>query len=176
MDWADFLSPAAILISAGGAWWFASKSIKSSAEISRKKSTFDYLSKLSWDKDYIEAKNLFLELKIDPSNLDSVASKYELLKKSGRNVKNSNNNKSLIAEHAAIKNILNEYEALAVAVRTDALDEQMVKDNIRQQFIDHIECCSKFIEITRVHSKAPDSTKVWCEVQALSSKWKSEVN
>ncbi|SFO43848.1 protein of unknown function [Roseovarius lutimaris] len=173
--WADFLSPIAILISALGAWWFAAAAIKNARDIANKKSTFDYLSKLSWDRDYIKAKNKFLEIRLGTKKLRAVSEEYHRLKSQGQ-IPNGNQGDrdeathDLIEEYSAIKNILNEYEALAIAVRSGALDEGMVKSNIRQQFIDHIESCKEFITHTRRNSGVPEPNKIWCEIQDLVDK------
>jgi hypothetical protein len=82
-NWYELLSPGAILISAFGAWWFANKSIQNARDVARKKSTFDYLSKLSWDRDYIRAKNKFFEIKLGAKKLRAVSEEYEKLKNSG---------------------------------------------------------------------------------------------
>lgn len=179
--WFDLLSPAAILISALGAWCFAAASIRSAREIAIKKSTFDYLSKLSWDRDYIQAKNKFLEIRLGPKKIRSVSEDYHRLKAQGQ-LHNGNDNSHddatremigrVVEEHSAIKNILNEYEALAIAVRSGALDEDMIKSNIRQQFIDHVESCKEFIVHTRANAGLAHPDRLWCEVQDLAEKWK----
>lgn len=174
---ADFLSPGAILISALGAWCFAGAAIKNARDIANKKSTFDYLSKLSWDRDYIEAKNKFLEIRVGPKKLRAVSEEYHRLKSQGQIPNGAEHTRDdavheLIEEYSAIKNILNEYEALAIAVRSGALDEAMVKSNIRQQFIDHIESCKEFITHTRNNSGVPDPSRIWCEIQDLVEKWR----
>lgn len=172
------LGPAAILISAFGAWCFAAASIRNARDIANKKSTFDYLSKLSWDRDYIQAKNTFLEIRYGPKKLRAVSEEYHRLKKDGKLPNGSKIDAGdeaahqIIEEHSSIKNILNEYEALAIAIRSGALDEEMVKSNIRQQFIDHIDGCKDFIEHTRANAGVGKPEKIWCEVQALMEKWK----
>lgn len=176
-QWTELLSPGAILISALGAWWFAAAAIKNSRDIANKKNTFDYLSKLSWDRDYIKAKNTFLEIRYGPKKLRAVSEEYHRLKNDGKlpNGDNDDGTKDdshrIIEEHSSIKNILNEYEALAIAIRSGALDEEMVKSNIRQQFIDHIESCSEFITHTRANAGLKNPEKLWCEAQALVESW-----
>ena len=177
-SWTEFLGPAAILISAFGAWWFAAASIKNARDIANKKSTFDYLSKLSWDRDYIRAKNTFLEIRYSYKKLSAISEEYHRLKNNGQlpNGEQVNGDNSavqkIIEQHSSIKNILNEYEALAIAVRSGALDEDMVKSNIRQQFIDHVESCREFIIHTRNNAGVADPHKIWCEAQALVEKWR----
>jgi hypothetical protein len=78
-----------------------------------------------------------------------------------------------IKNHSAIKNILNEYEALAIAVKSGALDEEMIRANIHQQFIDHIDACKEFIDHTRKNIGLAKPDRVWCEVQALAEKWRA---
>lgn len=175
---AELLSPAAILISALGAWWFAAKSIKNARDIANKKNTFDYLSKLSWDRDYIKAKNTFLEIRYGPKKLRAVSEEYHRLKNDGKLPNGSKaegddgDSHKIIEEHSSIKNILNEYEALAIAIRSGALDEDMVKSNIRQQLIDHVESCKEFITHTRANAGVANPDRIWCEVQNLVEKWR----
>jgi len=162
-------------VSAAGAWWFANKSILNARDISRKKSTFDYISKLSWDRDYIEAKNKFLAIKIGPKKLRAVAEEYERLKNNGTATPGAGVAEDVaeaIREHSAIKNILNEYEALAVAIRNGALDEDMMKENMQQQFVDHVDACKDFIEHTRKNSHFKKPERIWKEAQALAEKWR----
>ena len=164
----EILSPTAILVSACGAWWFACKAINSNRDVAKKKATFDYLTKLSWDDDYITAKNRFLELKAGPKKLRAVAEDYEAMKSDSSNIDKLS---EIIIDHSSIKNILNEYEAMAIAVKSGALDEEMIRENIRQQFISHIESCSEFIRYSRNNSGFAEPEKIWCEVQLLSKKW-----
>lgn len=175
MQFEIFLAPAAVLVSALGAWYFAHKAIQNAQDISRKKNTFDYMSKLSWDRDYIQAKNTFLEIKIGPKKLRAVAEDYERLKSNGHAHNAPEGDevaRKTIEEHAAIKNILNEYEALAIAIKSSTLDEQIVKANIQQQFVDHVDACKDFIEHTRRHSGFKRPERIWHEVQLLAEKWR----
>ncbi len=170
-----FLGPLAILLSAFGAWIFAYFSIRTNSKMARQKSTFDYLSKISWDQDYIEAKKIFISAKVGPKKLTQVARDYEALKvRNGHEL--SDSEKETIKVHSAIKNILNEYEALAIAIRSGALDEKMVRENIKQQYLDHVRACSEFIDYTRQQIvnqgaayKNPES--IWRELQTLQKKW-----
>lgn len=171
----EIMSPIAILISAGGAWWFANKAIKNAADVARKKSTFDYLSKLSWDRDYIEAKSLFMRLKLGPKKLRAVAEEYERLKNNGTTTISADPADPVnetIREHTAIKSILNEYEALAIAIDKGALDADMMKANIQQQFVDHVDACKEFIEHSRKVKNFPRPNKIWCELQKLAEEWR----
>jgi len=77
----------------------------------------------------------------------------------------------IIQDHAAIKNVLNEYEAMAIAIKTGALDEGMMRETIRQQFISHINACSEFIDYTRNKGGFKEPEKIWYEVQQLSKSW-----
>jgi hypothetical protein len=175
MNFEVLLAPVAIMVSALGAWYFAHKAIQNAQDISRKKNTFDYMSKLSWDRDYIQAKNTFLEIKIGPKKLRAVSEEYERLKSNGHGHNAPEGNETArktIEEHAAIKNILNEYEALAIAIKSFTLDEQIVRENIQQQFVDHVDACKDFIEHTRRNSGFRRPERIWCEVQLLAEKWR----
>lgn len=167
------LGPVAILISAVGAWWFAHKAIETNRQIAKKKSTFDYMTKLSWDQDYIEAKNRFLAINAGTKKLRAIAEEYEATKRA--NNLDEQEIKKIILDHSSIKNILNEYEAMAIAIKVDALDGEMIRANIQQQFISHIDACSEFINYTRSQSGFSKPEKVWCEVQALADEWRKLV-
>lgn len=170
------LSPLAILVSAIGAWLFAFMSIRGSAATSRRKSTFDYLSKLSWDKDYLDAQKTFVKVKVGPTKIRQVAHDYEELKKKNNangGVDLSEADQETISNYTAIKNILNEYEAIAVAIKAKALDEKMVRNNIRQTFVDHVDACREFIEETRGFSRFKEPQRIWMELQKLAKKWSS---
>ncbi|TQM94453.1 DUF4760 domain-containing protein [Roseinatronobacter monicus] len=161
MNFEVLLAPVAIMVSALGAWYFAHKAIQNAQDISRKKNTFDYMSKLSWDRDYIQAKNTFLEIKIGPKKLRAVSEEYERLKSNGHGhnaPEGDETARKTIEEHAAIKSF--------------TLDEQIVRENIQQQFVDHVDACKDFIEHTRRNSGFRRPERIWCEVQLLAEKWR----
>ena len=168
------LSPIAILISAGGSWYFASQAIESSKTIANRRATFDYITRLSWDKDYIAAKNTFLEIKAGSKKIRAVAEEYEAAKNGVGTKPTPKKLQEIIESHSAVKNILNEYEAMAIAVKKEVLDEEMMKRNIRQQFVAHVEACKDFIEYTRGQSGMKKPETLWCEIQALAKEWAKE--
>lgn len=166
-------SPAAILISAFGAWWFASKAIAANKETTRKKATFDYLTHIGWDADYIQAKKTFLALHKGPKRLSAYSEEYAAAK---TNLSLSDEERNeIISNYSAISNLLNEYENMAIAIKMNALDEGMMKLAIRQQIIRHIEASRDFIKHTRNNSSFDDPSKIWCEIEALAKSWEQSM-
>lgn len=177
---AVFLGPLAIVIGGCVAIW----SILSNRAIARKNATFRYFFELQWDKDYIDHKTRFLDLKRRKARgkfkFDSLATEYEDMMDNGKNsLKSDDEVKSLMDNHASVKILLNEYEAMAVAIKAGALDEQMIRDNREQTIISDYKICEPFIQVTQVRAGEDKSfskpEKIYCEIKALVEKWKSEL-
>lgn len=178
-----WLSPLAILSSAAATLYVASRTIKSNREsvyrtiennalVSRQRATFEYLSKMQWDKDFIEMKKTYLKLKNSDKKISSVAEKYEELQRTGK--AHLKSNEKHIDDHNAIRLILNTYEAIAVAIDTGTLDEEMVKRSHQSNIVDTIEHCETFIKVTREKARVPYPDRIYKECQTLVERWKAE--
>ena len=140
-------------------------------EIAKKRATFDYLTRLSWDHDYLAKKEIFLELRAGDKKMATVAQEYERLKKTGDDEDNSF--RDALKNHSAVRTILNEYEAIAVGIFTNTLSEEIVARNHRQAIMDAVQSCEEFIEVTRKNATVKDPSKIYCECQKLVENWKN---
>lgn len=171
LKWKHLLGPSAILVSALGSWILIFLQMRNNRDIAKKRATFDYLSRLSWDNDFLEQRKKFLGIRASDKKMASVATTYEQLKSSDEGKEEEFS--EALTNHTAVKTILNEYEAIAVGIFTKTLDEEMVRRNFRQQIIDAVTACDEFIAITRKNSTAKEPSKIYCECQNLVKKWKN---
>jgi hypothetical protein len=166
------LSPLAILISGVIAWTIANKTIKANRIISKKRATFEYVSDLQWDDDYIDFLRKYVKLKAGKMKIRLVAEEYHQLRRNEKRDDDEFN--KVIEQHSAIVGLLNAYETIAVGIFTDTLDEEIIRRNMRQTIIDVVDTCSEFISVTRKQiDNAEDPKKIYDECERLAKKWKS---
>jgi hypothetical protein len=168
------LSPLAILISAIGSWMLAWKAIASNRDTAQKKSTFDYLSRLRWDKDFIEAQRTYITCRNADKKLSRLAEEYEALV----NLPDlSDEQREIIRQHDCIKRLLNEYEAIAVGISTGSLSEEVVRREIRQTIIATVRDLERFVEVTRKNASAKgyrNTDALYREYTDLVRRWSPE--
>ncbi|MCA8834975.1 MAG: DUF4760 domain-containing protein [Proteobacteria bacterium] len=180
IGWDVFLSPIAILISAGVAWYVAGRTIKENEIVQRRRVTMTYILRLSRGNDYAPLRKDFLELKAQKINFSKIAEDYNDLSKS-----NKNNSKAKVGltkdEHDTIKNhdiiaqMLNEYESMAIAIKLGSYDEDIIKMSRKQIVLSDLRICGSFIGTTRKNLSTkneyakPDA--VYKECCDLYKKW-----
>lgn len=169
MDMSSFLSPIAILVSAAGAWFYAQKAITNSNQIDVKRATFNYVSTVNRDGYFLKKRKEFLKLLASPRSFLSIAESFH----QAQNTMDLTPDEvaEIVERHSTIVEMLNEYEAMALAVGSRALDEEMLKANYGHQLIHLNEVCKDFIEFTRATSIFRKPEKIWCELQDLSARW-----
>lgn len=69
-------SPMAILLSSVIAFCIAFYTVRQNRAISRRLATFEYLSRLKWDKDFIICRETYLRYKAGYTKLRAIAEKY----------------------------------------------------------------------------------------------------
>lgn len=179
------LAPFAIVISAIGSWIFAFMAIQNNKSLAEKRSkfdremiqrreTFDYMSKLRWDNDFIEASRAYIECTRQKIDFATLVDDYEKLGPNDSGL--SDDDKSLIAKHSYIRRLLNEFEAIAVGIRTQALSEDVVKQSFGQAITSIVNRCEPFIIQTRAHAGQQgytDTSNIYKECQAMVAAWSS---
>lgn len=167
-----YLGPLAILVSAFASWILANRAIKANRDISQKRATFDYMSHLRWDKDFIEATRTYLECRRGSTRMAHIAEEYEKIDPNNGELTPEQQN--LLRKHDHIKRLLNEYEAIAVGINSGALSEEVVVRNYKQAIISTVDECKDFIEKTREHAGKKGYSNPECiyiEIQEKVESW-----
>ena len=151
MSLANF-GPFAILISALGAWIFAWLAIDTNRKVNRRKAALDYFNRAIWDKDFIDARKMFLaEIKKDGGLLNWADVRH-----------------ISSPQLTAIDNIFQHYELIAIGIKNDTLDEQVCKQWCRGSLIrdwkNSESCVKKIREIS-------GNPKIYLEFEMLALRW-----
>ncbi len=172
-----FFAPLAILISSAVTWIIATWTILANKKIQRRRVTVDYMSRLSWGKDYTEVRKNFLELKAQGIHFSKIAENYDALPKKHSTAKNtlSTEEQTIIDNHDIIRKILNEYEAMAVAIRMGVYDKKIIKISREQAVLSDLRTCGTFIGATRtargVKTEYPNPGAIYKECCDLYKEW-----
>lgn len=178
-----WVGPLAIVLSAIGAWYFAHRAIEANKQlasersdfdrdIQQKRATFDYMSQIRWDEDFIAATRAYLLCTKQGKDLTEIVNKYEQLGTDANDL--SASDKELIELHDNIKRLLNEYEAIAVGIQTGALSEQVVRSSYGQAITAIVNNCKSYIEKTREYAGKKgysDPSKIYTECQKMTTAW-----
>ncbi len=140
----NVMSILAIVFSVGIAIWVYNRG--------RQVLTYQNLIALSWDKDYLEARKVFIKIRDND--------KEELIELA-KSIQSSE-------DMTAVRSILNWYEIVAQGIESKILDEKMVKDYYKTTLITDYKKMMPFIEETR-RLYANDS--FYIKFQALAKKW-----
>ncbi len=167
------LGPLAILCSAAISLLLARQAINANRAIAQKRATFDYMSHLRWDKDFIDASQTYLECRRGSTRMAHLAEEYEKIDPNNGDL--TSEQQEIMKKHGHIKRLLNEYEAIAVGINTQALCEEVVVRNYKQAIVSTVDECNDFIEKTREYAgkkgySKPD--KIYKEIQDKVAAWK----
>lgn len=167
------LSPLAIFLSMLAALWSAKLSLAENRRISKQRATFEYLSRLNWDEDFLKSRRIYMELKAGDMKVKKVAEDYHRMRKQKR--PNKENFAQVVEKNAAILGLLNEYEAIAIGIDTDTLDDEIIRRNRKSTIMDTLKTCDEFIEVTRENADTLiPKDKIYCEAKALIKRWETE--
>jgi hypothetical protein len=142
-----------------------------------KRATVDYISSLSWDNDYIVARQKFLNLKNRHVKFEKIATDYEKFKArpvGSKNQKLTAAQLKLSEEHSSIMVMLNEYESMAVAVNNGVYNTKILQDNMKQRVLTDLRACGPFIRVTREESSKDgydDPEALYKECCGLYKEW-----
>ncbi len=147
----------AIFISAVLASIFAYFQIRSARYRTKISSTLEFLSDRQWDRDYIEARKKFIELR-ERGNLENHAVN------------------GIDAEsdcQMAILKILNDYELIAISISKGIMDEEFYKDWAKSTLVRDFKDAQGFINTLNKEEtkKRGWETKYYCEFCVLGRKW-----
>jgi len=151
--WPAFLSAGGIFVGAG----IALLGFSSQRQLTRTSATLDLLNRNIWDEDCISARQEFIKLGrkngglavwADESHWDS-------------------------SQVDAIGAMLNDYELMAIAVRTGTLDERFFKEFSRGIVLDHWRKAKPFVSKLRDDI---DNKKLYLEFEALAIQWNNNRN
>lgn len=146
--WAAILSVTAIITAAVfGARW--------QRKIARETLTFNTIEHQLWDKDYIDARKLFIKARDTMTPVELT----ELSKQASVTNENA----------AAVRAILNNYEVMSLGMLTGVLDEKLYKKYFRGTFLADYEGAKFFIQ--GVQAKNP---KAYKEYGTLYERWRSD--
>ncbi|QUS58675.1 DUF4760 domain-containing protein [Pseudovibrio brasiliensis] len=161
-------STVAILISAFLAFFIARKSILEQRKVIRQQKTFDTIDNSNRDKDIIEARKFFKEIK------QSLEKQSNELRGNGENIAQyasplsddpDDMNKAL-----ALRTILNDYENLALGVRCDIIDEEYLYRWMRTILIDDWRMLMPLITAYR----SQGATNAYIEFEGIAESWRLE--
>ncbi len=173
-----FLSPLAIIFSACVAGCLAILTIQENKKIQKRRVTIEYTSRLSWDKEYTDKRKKFLEIKATRIDFSKIAEDYHALPDKKHNAeknKLSAKEQTIINNHNVINEILNEYEAMAIAIKMDVYDEDIIKLDMKQAVLSDLRTCGTFIRTTRmargVKNEYPNPEAIYKECCDLYKEW-----
>lgn len=149
------LSAGAIGLSALCAVFMARRTISNQRQVSRKNLTVEIILTRIWDKDFIDARNRFNAAKRSREGIefwgDTVHHDAETT--------------------AAVRDILNDYEILAIAVDQDVMDKPIYEKWFKTGLVADYEACRSFISIVQ----AKEGKKYFVEFKKLAHKWADEL-
>ena len=121
------------MLSAIAAGIFAFLTICSHRQVARTQLAYATYSRIAWDKDFLNARNVFLNLRNEQNGLIEWAKKEH---ESTGNV-------------AAIKAILNDYELIALGINSAILDEQFYFNLLRGALLEDWSAAKPFVQEVR---------------------------
>lgn len=149
------LSGSAIIVSAGIAALVARRAIYSQRAIARRNMTINLISQRIWDKDYIQARNLFNQAKNSREGLEYW----------GDNVHHQTDTV------AAIRDVLNDYEIMAIGIQNGIVDNDIYKEWTKTTLVEDYEAARTLIAIVQHFA----GTQLYVQYQALALKWAREM-
>lgn len=114
------------------------------------------LAQKEWDRDYIVARSEFIKLRDASSGLAFWAREEH---------KGS-------PQLNIIRNMLNDYELIAVGIKEGILDEELYKRWFKTSFLSDMAAAAEFIERARVQA---GTNAIFTEAQWLAQKWEGRV-
>lgn len=151
-DYGPLLTVGAILVSAIAAGTFAVLAIHNQRRIARTQLAFATFARNLWDKDFSAARREFVKLRNDDEGLVKWAAREHAASQ----------------EVASIKNILNDYETVALGMERGILDEVFCFDLFRGSLLKDFTAARPFIEEIRRREEQPQYFK---KFESLAVKW-----
>ncbi|MEM9810353.1 MAG: DUF4760 domain-containing protein [Pseudomonadota bacterium] len=134
------------------AWRIAKKTIMQQRVIARRRATIDFIEKRKWDSDYLAARQTFILLRDDKDR--SIAYWAEADQKDR-------------PERTTIRNILNDYELVAIGMKEDIFDEQIYRKWWRGTLLEDWKKSLPFIKSVQDSVQS----KIYTNFQELAEAW-----
>ncbi|MEM0930469.1 MAG: DUF4760 domain-containing protein [Pseudomonadota bacterium] len=135
-------------------WFVGVRTLEGQRAIARRQATIDFLEKRKWDSDYIAARQDFIILRDDA---DRTMSYWAREAQADR------------PERSTIRNILNDYELMAIGIQQDIFDEKIYQAYWRGTLITDWKKTRAFIEDVREIANA----EVYKSFQDLAEAWQA---
>lgn len=145
-------SAGAILISASIGAIAAYFTVRANRQIARRRATMDLYVRHIWDSDYQDARNQLRQLRAQ-----------------GDVERYAETSHRVAPQANAIRDILNDYEALAISIRADVIDEAIYHRLFRGVLIDDWELLTPYV---RKLQELEHNKRIYCETEALCARWK----
>ena len=155
--WLDILTrltgPAlAALFTGAFAWTIAKRTIRQQRLIARRRATIDFIEKRKWDADYLTARQAFILLRDDK---DRPIEYWADPQQQDR------------PERTTIRNILNDYELMAVGIREDIFDESLYRQWWKSTLLADWQATNAFIEAVQSEIKP----QIYSNFRELADAW-----
>jgi len=152
LDYMSAVSPVAIIISAGAAFYAASRAVKHQRSIARRRATLDIILKLEADPLYLKAAATFRDVR-DGGNLSS------LFRQTSQRAKE---------EFLQVQTFLNYYEMICCGILEDTLDELFYFQWYRGAFIHHWHNSKEFVDKARERA---DNERIFQRFELFATSW-----
>lgn len=151
-------APAAGLLAAVVATAVAAVTIRNHREMTRLRETFAMMDRLNWDKDHIDARRVFADIR------EELARRKELVAKFVDPIKRDR------AKAATLMTIMSNYENLALGVRLHIIDETFLHRYVRGVLLWDWDYFSPFVIQARHRHKNPN---VYIEFEGIAMAWQN---
>jgi hypothetical protein len=140
-DYKDIFTPVAamagVIATIVSALVVASFTAEANTRNAKVKAAWDALAKKQWDKDYILARKIFVELERKKTAFSKYADRTP------------GKSEEFMVESEAVLNIANDYEIMAVGIEKHVLDESVIRETFRSAWIDDYKTLSPFFSVVR---------------------------
>lgn len=141
--------------------------LRSQTRIARARLTFDAMNRNNWDKDYINHRTKFVDLRNDTAKVILYAHKLsdvELQAQLGIDRAEYDTRKS------TIRSVLNNHENLAIGIRRGILDEEYLYRFMRGIVVVDWQNMSPFVAVLRQEAENP---LIYAEFEGLATQWQN---
>jgi Domain of unknown function (DUF4760) len=155
------ISVAAIAISAVVATGLAIFNWHWGSGVARRKATHDYISQKIWDRDYIRAKSLFIAAR-------NAEGGNALVEQAKQHLKDPHPEDEKMSTGAAIRLIMNDYEAMFISIETKVLDETYIREWQNSVIIFDYVKTKPYVEWARL---VTGNKKLYVKFQKNAERW-----
>jgi len=155
--WLEILTFSVILFG----FLIAYSSYISQREMARKRATLDLMNKNIWDKDSVEAQNMFISLALHSKEPDD-----------GQGLEFwANSRHSNSQQYQMIRSVMNDYELIALGIRKGIIDENFYKFFYKSAVLSHWDYAEAYVNKLRGLKK---NGNIFIEYENLVRHWKND--